>query len=267
MSKKQKLKIRAISLLATNLLVASACNASAGGAPADNGAPAGRTADLLIFQGAATAYGDAESIAAIADSRGWTYDIVSSAELDAMSDDAIASYGTIAWPGGYAGQMSASLDRGTRDRIQRVVHERGVSFVGFCAGAFIAISPDTSWGFALMKQETLPYYHLEDKGVPAAMTPIRMSDGSTRELVWWGGPKLPEVSGPGSGVIGRYTDTQEPAIIQTRVGNGLMILSGPHPEAPADWRGKLGLSDSDGLEGDQELAARLLEAGLRRAPL
>jgi hypothetical protein len=81
-------------------------------------------------------------------------------------------------------------------------------------------------------------------------------------MVWWGGPSLPEWKG---GVIARYTDNNQPAIAQTWSGNGLVILSGPHPEAPQNWRDKLGLSDSDGL--DQDYAGQMLEAAAKQQPM
>lgn len=222
----------------------------------------GYTTDVLIYAGDAAAYDDPEALAAIAESKGLTHQSVTSAELNQMSLDDLAKFGTIAWPGGYAGQMSDSLTAQTRDNIRRAVQERGVSFVGICAGAFIAVSPDTSWGLSIVKAETLPYYHLEDEGTDDAMVGIKLTQGSDRQLVWWGGPYLPEWQG---GVIARYSDNNQPAIAQTWSGNGLVILSGPHPEAPENWRSKLGLSDSDGL--DQEIAGQMLVAAAKQQPM
>ena len=133
--------------------------------------------------------------------------------------------------------------------------------MGIAGNLFNAVSPDTSAGLSILAGD-LPYYHLEDEGTESAMTSLVFPDGSTRSLVWWGGPKLPEVSG---GVIARYADTQEPAMIETTAGAGLVILSGPHPEAPEDWRTKLGLSDSDGL--DQDLARKMIQAAVSRQRL
>jgi hypothetical protein len=220
------------------------------------------TTDVLIYAGDAAAYDDPEALASIADSKGLTHRSVTSEELNQMSLDDLSKFGTIAWPGGYAGKMSDSLTQQTRDNIQRAVQERGVSFVGICAGAFIAVSPDTKWGFSLVKSETLPYYHLEDEGTDDAMVGVSMIQGGDRQLVWWGGPSLPEWQG---GVIARYSDNHQPAIAQTWAGNGLVILSGPHPEAPSNWRSKLGLDDSDGL--DQEIAGQMLMAAAKQQPM
>lgn len=239
--------------------------------PGGRALPRDFSKDVLIYAGTATAYGDSEALVSIVESKGLSYDTVSSSELDAMSVEQLADYGVIVWPGGFAGQMSSSLDTATRGRIRQAVREKGVSFVGICAGAFIAVSPSAKggdagpdWGFALVDEETMPYYHLEDEGTTEAMVTVEMAGGQKRDLVWWGGPYLPEKSFP-NGTVARYSDTGEPAIAQTWAGNGFMILSGPHPEAPEDWRGKLGLTDEDGM--DQDIAWDMIEAALKQKPM
>jgi glutamine amidotransferase-like uncharacterized protein len=224
-------------------------------------------ADALIFDGTAVAYGSIEAITSILDTHGSTYRIVSSSEIDSMSLDEISQYGIIIWPGGYAGQMSASLRSSTRETLRKAVNDRGVGFVGICAGAFIAVSPPKTeqaqgpkWGLSVLPaDDLLPYYHLEDEGTEDAMVKVDFADGSSRSLVWWGGPYLPEYP---KGVVARYNDTHQPAIIQTWAGKGLVVLSGPHPEAPNNWRTKLGLNDKDGL--DQDIAWKLFETAMKQ---
>jgi glutamine amidotransferase-like uncharacterized protein len=223
----------------------------------------------LVYAGVAAAFGDAESISSILKNNNVSHDLVTSVELDAMTLDEISQYRAIIWPGGYAGQMSSSIQASTREKLRQAVNDRGVSFVGICAGAFIAISPAAkpgaagpSWGLSLLNDELLPYYHLEDEGTTEAMVDVKLADGTTRSLLWWGGPTLPEIP---HGVVGRYGDNNEPAIIQTKAGKGLVILAGPHPEAPADWRNKLGLNDRDGLDFD--LTWKIFSAAINLQPL
>lgn len=224
--------------------------------------------DALIYQGDATAYGAVESISQILDSHQKTYDIVSSKELNQMGLKDFTQYGMIVWPGGYAGVMSGSLTHKTRDQLRQAVNNEGVSYVGFCAGAFIAVSPPSesgstgSWGLSIIPEPTLSYYYLEDQGIEESMVQVQLPNGATRDLVWWGGPYLLETEG---GVIARYQKTNQPAITQSWAGKGLTLLSGPHPEAPASWRTKLGLDDSDGL--DHDLTWTLFEAALTQKPL
>lgn len=227
---------------------------------------------VLVFAGDAAAYDGPESIADIARDTGLTPELVSSSELDAMSIDDLAEYGAIFWPGGYAGQQSSSLDPETRDRIRRAVTERGVSYVGFCAGAFIAASPATkpgakgpAYGFSILPtSDLLDYYHLEDEGTPSAMVQVNLAGGASRQFVWWGGPKLPEIPG---GVLGRHADDNTPAVIQAAAGKGLVILAGPHPEAPLVWRDRLNLDDTDGAEGDWAEAKKYFDAAVNHKKL
>lgn len=225
--------------------------------------------DALIYAGVAAAYGGPEALAEIVESHGLTQRTVNSEELDRMTLDELANYGVILWPGGYATEMSDSLRAITRENIRKAVSERGVGFAGYCAGAFIAVSPPAKqgqdgpdWGFALIQGETLPYYHLEDEGVDDAIVKVGLAGGSQRDLIWWGGPYFPEYQ---HGVIARYADDNKPAIIEQWSGKGLVVLSGPHPEAPDNWRQKLNLTDKDGL--DHELAWDMIQAALKQQPM
>jgi glutamine amidotransferase-like uncharacterized protein len=222
--------------------------------------------DALIYQGEATATGDPEAITEILTAHGRSYQIASSQEMNSLSPSDLEKYQTIIWPGGYAGYMSGSLTAATRGRIRQAVVEKGVSYVGICAGAFLAVSPAANsgeegpaWGFSLIAGDLLPYYHLENEGTEYAMVPIQLSGSKPRSLLWWGGPSLPEFE---HGVIARYSDSGDPAITQTLAGKGLVIFSGPHPEAPVEWRTKLGLYDPEGLE--QDIASDLFEAAITR---
>lgn len=236
---------------------------------AKTGTPREYQTGALIYQGASSATGDPEAIADILSRHGVSYQLATSEELNTMSLEDYSKYGVIIWPGGYAGYMSESLLPSTRTLIRRAVTENGVSYVGFCAGAFIAISPSAlpgtegpAWGLSLIPDDLLPYYHLENEGVEFAMVSANFADQSHRSLLWWGGPTLPEFP---HGVIARYSDTGEPAIAETWAGQGLILLSGPHPESPEQWRTKLGLTDPDGTE--QDIAWNMFNAALTRQPM
>ena len=253
-----------------SLLTLVACNGieSNFASPTKNGGYSQRNIPpkALIYNGEATAYGDVEAITDILSNHQIEYQVVDSDEMNSLTLEEMQGYATFIWPGGYAGQMSQSLSNQTRQRIRKAVREAGVSYVGICAGAFLAVTPNTSWGFSLIEGELLPYYHLEDEGVESAMVKIILPETSSQtksqDMVWWGGPSLPEVP---KGVLGRYSDTNEPAITEGMAGKGLVILSAIHPEAPDEWRYRLGLDDQDG--SDQDYAWTLFEAGLLHQPL
>lgn len=268
-----------ISLIAFLGIFAAACNGSpdstgaitAGNIPTDNsptdsGSPTSPPApqqrqyatDVLIFNGIGTASDDTASIQQIVGSRGLTQKTVSSAQLNAMTAEDLRQYGVIVWPGGLAKTQNDSLTAEARQNVYEAVAEGGVGYVGFCAGAFIAGSYG-SWGLELAPFD-FPYYYLENQGYTKAMVNVTFADGSARDLIWYGGPELATFGQ----VLAKYPDGTT-AIAQDRVGKGLMILSGPHPEAPSSW--KSGLSDSDGTAPDQDYAYQLIQAAMKQQPL
>jgi glutamine amidotransferase-like uncharacterized protein len=231
--------------------------------PSNTSAPpaAGRTyqTDALIYDGAGTSESDAQALADLVDSHGLSRRVVNSDELNAMSAEELRSYGVIIWPGGTAKTMSDSLTAETRARIKDSIASDGVGFVGFCAGAFIAgtYAWSPTWGLELTPID-FPVYQLDAQGVSEAMVQVSFADGSSHDLVWYGGPEL---VGFGQ-VIGKYPEGGS-AIAQEWIGKSLVVLSAVHPEAPESWRA--GLSDSDGL--DLDVAWTLINASLKQQPL
>jgi glutamine amidotransferase-like uncharacterized protein len=229
----------------------------------------GRTykVDVLLFGGDGTWAPEVSSLKSILSSHNATYRTVNSAELNAMSLDEIASYGVIVWPGGSGGTQASSLTFATRARLREAVQVRGVSWIGFCAGAFVAVAPkpspgqDVSYGIGIVDGPVLDYYYLEYEGTAIAMTLEKFADGSTRDLLWYGGPVTPNL--PGS-VVAKYP-TGDAAISEMWSGNGFVVLSAVHPTAPQSIRDSYGLVDSDGT--DFELTWNLIEAAKDQKPL
>lgn len=235
-----------------------------------NPAPSGTrgyVTDVLLFNGAGVSTSDWQSTEQILQDHGWSYQLVNSAQLDGMTLDEIASFGTIVVPGGSGGSIAGGISDATQLRLRQAVRDRGLGYVGFCAGAWVAVGPEASgnsvagYGFAVASGNVLDaYYPGGNTSLTAAMVPVSMADGSTRQLVWWGGPSTPEWSG---GVVGRY-DNGTPAISETTSGKGFVVISGPHPEAPQGWRATAG-TDSDGL--DYDIAIAMIDAAITRRPM
>ncbi|MBI3557293.1 MAG: hypothetical protein HY074_13600 [Deltaproteobacteria bacterium] len=221
----------------------------------------------LIFNGKGTSASDANSLVKIIESKGLSYKVVNSDALNAMSVDDLAKYGVIVWPGGHANQMTDSLTYETRRNIRKAVRESGVNFAGFCAGAWMGVGDDIPLrgdldiGFALLPGKLLAEYFPNGKEPTAEMVQTSFADGSQRDLVWWGGPITPNIPG---GVVAKYPDGS-PEITQAFSGNGFVVLTGTHPEAPQGWRDGEGLSDKDGL--DFELAWKLVNSALTQLAL
>ncbi|MEW6056276.1 MAG: BPL-N domain-containing protein [Bdellovibrionota bacterium] len=223
------------------------------------------TTDVLLFNGIGISTSDWQTTEQIIKSEGLSYRLVNSSQLNAMSLDQMTKFGLMVFPGGYGNQITNGLSSETRIRVRQAVRERGVSFLGICAGAWVTVGPDpgaksASYGFAIVTGSILKLFLPGGRQPTADMVDVSFADGSKRNLVWWGGPYTPEWTG---GVVARY-DTGQPAISQTWAGKGFVIVSGPHPEAPQSWRNTAGY-DSDGL--DYAVAADLIQAALKRQPL
>jgi len=224
--------------------------------------------DALLYAGDGSWSDEVGSLENIMNSNHMSFLAVSSADLDAMSLDELAQFGVLVFPGGHGGVIADSLSAATHARLRAAVQQRGVSYIGFCAGAFVAVNPkptpgqDVNYGFGVVDGPELPYYYLENTLNPdIAMTMETFADGSKRDLVWYGGPITPSVPG---GVIAQYPNG-EPAITELQSGNGFVILSAVHPTATQATRDVFGLHDSDGL--DLDIAWNLLHAALHSKPL
>lgn len=223
--------------------------------------------DVMLFVGDGTWAAEISSLRSILSAHAATVQEVTSAQLNAMSVDDMAKFGLMIFPGGAGGTEAGSLTSQTHANLREAVQQRGVSWLGFCAGAFIAEAPapaagqDVSYGVGVVNGPVLNYYSLENQGTDIAMTLEKFPDGSTMDLVWYGGPVTPNVAG---GVIAKYPDGN-PAISQIRSGMGFVILSGVHPTATQSILSSLGLTSTDGTHTD--FAWKLISAALNQQPL
>lgn len=221
--------------------------------------PRNYSTDALIYDGPGAAPADVNALLGIVKDLGLTYSLVNADDLNSMSLDDIAKYGLIVWPGGYAGTATKALKPETRTRVRQAVVEKGVSYIGFCAGAFMAASPPAAngghpeYGFSIVPYESiLPEYEPNGKHQHdyAQIVTVSLPDNPRMDLVWLGGPYFPSATE----VLARYK-TGAPAMMQTAAGRGFVVLTGPHPESPSGWAD--GFADADGKKGDVELAAKM----------
>jgi glutamine amidotransferase-like uncharacterized protein len=223
--------------------------------------------DALLFNGEGTWAAEVESLRDILNSNHTTFKEVNSAELDAMTVDDISKFGLIIWPGGLGGTQTSSLSSQTQANLRAAVQDKGVSFLGFCAGSFVAVAPkpekgkDASYGLGIVNGTELDYYYLEHEGEEADMVMASFADGSKRDLVWYGGPVTPNFP---EGVVAKYPNG-DPMMSEVWAGNGFVLMSAVHPTAPQGIRDDYGLKDSDGL--DYELTQKLIQSALHQQPL
>jgi glutamine amidotransferase-like uncharacterized protein len=222
---------------------------------------------VLIFNGDSIWVSEADSIESILQDHRVSYQEVDSKGLDQMTLDQITSYGLLIIPGGYAPTVTASLSHQTHEILREAVQDRGMNYLGFCAGAWLAVAPapppgqDVSYGLGLIDGPLLTENYLEKEGFEFKIVPAEFPGGSKRNLLWYGGPITPEISG---GVVARYPDGT-PAITQVHSGLGFLTLSGLHPTATPGILSVLGFSDLSAVAPDFTWA--LLDSSMSQQPL
>jgi hypothetical protein len=149
---------------------------------------------------------------------------------------------------GCGDNRSLNLPGESRLRESRLLIVPGGNFVDIGNG--LNLTSGTRFGF----------YSAEARGIRKTAVAITAAAGPTLDQYWEDGPEL---SGWGA-VVGRYPDGT-PAIVEGAAGNGWVVLSGVHAEAPASWRRELRFTTP--VELDHAYAATLIRAALNREPL
>ena len=134
-----------------------------------------------------------------------------------------------------------------------------MNYLGICAGAFFAGSSPYK-GLNLTEGVRFKFYALENRNIRKAAVRIEIAGSATLDHYWEDGPQL---TGWGN-VVAKYPDGT-PAIVQGTNGDGWVVLSGVHPEAPDSWR--RGLTFNTPAQVDNAYAATLIGAALHRMPL
>lgn len=162
-------------------------------------------------------------------------------------------------PGGEALDVLTTVNT-THMRSLREWVSRGGSYIGLCAGAFLADSTvddaNTIAGIGLIPGTTYDYLPTKDSTV----LPISWAN-RVQMMYFQAGPAFRIKPGYEQSVqvLARYPDGT-PAAIQFRYGKGKVILSGPHPEATPDWFTIDGLQPPP--DWDQEMALQMLKASV-----
>jgi glutamine amidotransferase-like uncharacterized protein len=209
--------------------------------------------DILLFTGTGASPGDVAAIKKILRRNTLSFATADTRALNEMSQDRLSAYRLLIIPGGNFEIMGNALIPAASSNIRASV-EAGLNYLGVCAGAFYAGASPYN-GANLTNGVSFGFYAISADGVRKAAVPIATPDGQTLEHYWEDGPEL---SGWGEAVA-LYPD-QTPAIVQGRVGEGCVILSGTHPEADESWR--RGMRFSTSAAATNAYASRLILAAL-----
>jgi hypothetical protein len=223
--------------------------------------------DFLIYRGPGSWKYEIESIKKILFSHGASYMVKSQADFNNMSLEDFRKFKVIMFAGGDAPTVRRVLNPETRAHIRKAVQDFGLNYLGFCAGAWLAVAPapapgeDTVYGIGVINgpiQNQTPFFQ---RGMHFTLDEAIFPNGTRRKLLWYGGPVTPNL--PNS-VVAKYSDGQ-PAISQIRSGQGLVIISGLHPAATKGILDSLAIYDAEAI--DPDFAWEMMNALIERRPL
>jgi glutamine amidotransferase-like uncharacterized protein len=215
----------------------------------------GKNVPILLFKGAGTSPGDVAALEKILSSERLNYTTANSPQLNEMSESQVREYRLLIVPGGNFEHIGNSLTSSTTANIRNAI-QNGLNYLGICAGAFFAGKSPYN-GLNLTSGPRFGFYAAEARGIRKAAVAITTVGGQTLDQYWEDGPQL---TGWGA-VVGKYPDGT-PAIVEGTFGNGWVILTGVHAEAPASWR--RGMDFRTPVNIDNAFAAALFRAAMNR---
>lgn len=223
--------------------------------------------DVLIYSGPGSWRAEVEALKMILFSHGATYETLSPDQINKLSLQDFSKYRAILFAGGDAPTVCRALTTESHARIREAVQKKGINYLGFCAGAWLAVAPaakpgeDVVYGLGVVNAPLLKLNYLSLQGAHYALDNSIFPDGSQRKLLWYGGPVTLDLPGT---VVAKYSDGT-PAISQIKSGQGLVIMSGLHPAATKSILYYVGLYDREAI--DPDFAWALLEAVITQKKL
>jgi glutamine amidotransferase-like uncharacterized protein len=221
-------------------------------------APRPDPGNILLFGGRGTSPGDVRAVEEILDRERLAYLTVDSSDLNAMDEARLRAHRLLIVPGGNFVHMGEGLAPVTAVHVRTAV-QGGLNYLGICAGALLAGNAREN-GFNLTAGVRFGFYRAVNQGINKAVVPIASAAGPTLDQYWEDGPEL---SNWGA-VVAKYPDGT-PAVTEGAFGNGWVVLSGVHPEAPEGWR--RGMSFATPADVDHAFAVTLIRAALNRESL
>jgi VCBS repeat protein/biotin protein ligase-like protein len=207
---------------------------------------------VLIFNGTGTSSTDVTAVENVVKTAGLGYKTANSSQLDAMSQSQLAAYKLFIVPGGDSIKIGNNLTSKATMNVRNAVAQNGLNYLGLCAGGFFGGFSKYN-GLNLTSGVWFSLYADYYKGIHKEAVTISFPSGKKLDVYWQNGPDL---SGWGS-VVGKYPNGRA-ALTEGHWGNGFVLLSGIHPEAPAVWR--YGMNFNTPLDVDLAYAATLVTA-------
>lgn len=249
------------------LIISTGCgspNALPGANPISTAAVQGSveaaaTPSVLLFNGTGTSSSDVAAVETVLNNLKLSYTTANSSQLDGMTEAKLKTYRLLIVPGGNSITIGKNLSASATTTIHNAITNDGLHYLGICAGAFFG-GYSIYNGLDLTSGVWFNFYADENKGIHKEMVTLSFPNNTTMDMYWQDGPQL---SGWGS-IIAKYPDGT-PALAEGKSGNGWVILSGVHPEAPASWR--YGMKYKTPVATDLTYAGTLVEAALNGTSL
>jgi glutamine amidotransferase-like uncharacterized protein len=214
---------------------------------------------VLLFNGTGTSSTDVAAVESVLSTLKLAYATANTSQIEAMTLSKLESYKLLIVPGGNSITIGNKLTKAATTNIHNAVVNGGLHYLGICAGAFFG-GYSIYNGLNLTNGVWFNFYPDENKGIHIEAVTLKFPNNSTMDVYWQDGPQL---SGWGQ-VISKYPDGL-PAMAEGKSGKGWVILSGVHPEAPANWRTRLKFKTP--LATDLAYAGTLVKTALNGSTL
>lgn len=214
---------------------------------------------VLLYNGTGTSSGDVTAVEAVLSNLNLHYSTANTSQMEAISGSQLAAYKLLIVPGGNSITIGNNLSQNATTKIHNAVVNNGLHYLGICAGAFFG-GYSIHNGLNLTSGTWFNFYADEFKGIHKEAVLLSFPSGTSMDMYWQDGPQL---SGWGN-IISRYPDGT-PSMVEGTSGNGWVILSGVHPEAPASWR--TGMKFTTSVAADVAYAGTLVTAALNGTSL
>ncbi|MFJ7199910.1 MULTISPECIES: BPL-N domain-containing protein [unclassified Streptomyces] len=212
----------------------------------------------LVYRGPASQPGCPEAVAELLASTAWNLDVrfTGPDEVLPLAARTLSRAALYAQPGG--GTLSSAYRRlrWQRRAVRDFVHHGG-RYLGFCLGGYLA---GATPGFGLLPGDTDQYISSPGATVHDGRdTVIQVTwRGRPRTVFFQDGPLFVLDEGADARILATY-DNGAAAALVTRYGGGRVAVTGPHPEATADWYTDHALP----IQHTRDLAQELVEAVMR----
>ncbi|MFF4922720.1 hypothetical protein ACFY4B_19245 [Kitasatospora sp. NPDC001261] len=234
---------RVLGLVAAAVLVTAGC----GGEPTERSLPqrGEERPTALVYRGPAACDGCPEAARGLLERAGFAVRFIGPRERVRFGPAALADAAVYVQPGGTNGQEVGTAwdllarEPGFSPDLVRAYVRGGGRYLGLCMGGYLAGDP----GFDLLPGDSGEYIRSPDATVTDEQDGLVdvLWRGRPQRMYFQDGPYF-DVDGPGTDVLARYPNGRTAAAVAP-YGRGRVAVSGPHPEAPADWYGDYGLPD------------------------